>query len=121
VTLDNVTGTASITASDINNGSSETCGSVTLSVSQSSFSCSDAMNSPVTVTLTATDGNGHTGTCSSTVTVLNGSYSPIALCTSTSITLDNITGTASITASDINNGSSETCGSVTLSISQSIF
>jgi large repetitive protein len=60
-------GNASITADDINNGSSDNCGIQSVSVSKSSFSCSDiGLN---TVTLTVYDINGNTSTCNSVVTV----------------------------------------------------
>jgi hypothetical protein len=66
VTLD-TTGNATITASQVNNGSSDACGSVTLSLDKTSFNCSNL--GPNTVTLTVTDGNGNTSTATATVTV----------------------------------------------------
>ncbi len=55
VTL-NASGTASITAAQVNNGSSSTCGPVTLSVSPSTFTCADATPDPATNTALAFDG-----------------------------------------------------------------
>lgn len=67
-TITLVNGSASITASDVNNGSNDECSDVTLSVSQTSFGCSDIGAN--TVTLTVTDGAGNTSTCSATVNVI---------------------------------------------------
>src|SRR5258705_1524970 len=63
-----VNGSASITAADINNGSNDECGPVTLSASKTSFNCSNigANN----ITLTVTDATGNTATCSTIVTVV---------------------------------------------------
>lgn len=64
----NSSGTGSITTSNINNGSSVDCGVLNLSLSKSSFNCSDVgVNS---VTLTATDNQGHISTATANVTVL---------------------------------------------------
>ena len=60
---------ASVTPSDIDNGSSDDCGPVTLSLSQDSFDCNDV--GPNTVTLTATDLDGNSSTCTATVTVVD--------------------------------------------------
>jgi hypothetical protein len=67
VTLDD-NGNASITTGDVNNGSSDNSGSVSLSLSQTSFACSDFGNT-VAVILTATDAGGNTSTAISNVTV----------------------------------------------------
>jgi predicted extracellular nuclease len=63
-----VNGSATITAADIDNGSHDECGGVTLSVSPSQFTCSNIGAN--TVTLTVTDGTGNTSTCTATVTVV---------------------------------------------------
>ncbi len=62
-------GSVTITASQIDNGSSDNAGAVTLSVSPDTFTCAN-VGTPVTVTLTVTDTSGNTSTCTSTVTVL---------------------------------------------------
>src|SRR5204862_5187545 len=61
------TGNASITAAQIDNGSSDACGIASLSLDQTSFSCAHVDAN--TVVLTALDNNGNSSTCSSTVTV----------------------------------------------------
>jgi hypothetical protein len=62
-----VNGVASITAAQINNGSSDACGIASLSLSRSSFSCANLGAN--TVTLTATDVNGNTASATATVNV----------------------------------------------------
>lgn len=82
ITLAN--GSATITASDINNGSNDECGSVTLSASKTSFDCSNIGNN--TVTLTVTDGTGNTATCNATVTVVGA----VPSCSITAIPSSNV-------------------------------
>jgi uncharacterized protein len=82
ITLAN--GTASITPADIDNGSADECGSVTLSVSKSQFDCSNigANN----VILTVTDATGNSSTCTAVVTVVG----VVPSCTITAIPANNI-------------------------------
>ena len=111
------TGNATITAADIDNGSTDNCGAVTLSASQTSFTCADiGVNN---VTLTVTDGNSNSSNCTATVTVSD-TISPTAVCQNITVYLDG-TGNATITAADIDNGSTDNCGAVTLSASQTSF
>ncbi len=63
------TGSVTITASQIDNGSFDNVGIASLSVSPDTFTCAN-VGTPVTVTLTVTDTSGNTATCTSTVTVL---------------------------------------------------
>ncbi len=60
-------GNATITASQIDDGSSDNCGIASISVSPSSFTVLDIGDN--TVTLTVTDTNGNTSNCNATVTV----------------------------------------------------
>ncbi|TRX33260.1 HYR domain-containing protein [Flavobacterium sp. ZT3R18] len=64
----NAAGSASITASQVNNGSYDNCGNpLVLSVSPNTFSCANV--GPNTVTLTVTDTHGNVNTGTATVTV----------------------------------------------------
>ncbi len=67
VEVDPVTGIASITAADVDNGSTDNCGIASMTLDVSSFDCS--MTGPNTVTMTVTDDFGNVSTCTSTVTV----------------------------------------------------
>ncbi len=65
-------GNASITAMQIDDGSSDACGIAEMSVAPSSFDCSDVgMN---IVTLTVTDNNDNSATGTATVTVLDNEF-----------------------------------------------
>ncbi len=110
-------GNATITAADVDGGSTDNCGTPTLSIDVSSFTCADlgANN----VTLTATDGNSNTSNCVAVVTVAD-TTSPTVVCQNITVYLDG-TGNATITASDVDNGSSDNCGTPTLGIDVSSF
>jgi len=60
-------GNASITAGDVEGGSSDNCSLAGISVTPSSFTCANVGTN--TVTFTATDASGHSATCTATVTV----------------------------------------------------
>jgi hypothetical protein len=64
------------------------------------------------VTLTVTDANGNTSTCDATVTIED-NIAPTAICQNITVQLD-ATGTVTITSAQIDNGSSDNCGPVTL-------
>ena len=85
IDLDNL-GNASITASDIDDGSFDACGIQSLNLSQTNFNCSDVGNN--SVILSVTDIYGNTETCTATVTV-NPSYPAPQNITISSITATN--------------------------------
>jgi hypothetical protein len=116
VTLD-ATGNGSITAGNVNSGSSDACGIASISASPTAFTCADVGAN--TVTLTVTDVNNNVSTCTSTVTVVENT-APVAICQNLTIQLD-VTGNVSITPADVNNGSSDNCAIANLAISQSAF
>ena len=66
-TLNLNNGTGIVNPSDVNNNSYDNCGIVSMSVSPNTFSCSDVGVN--TITLTVTDVNGNSSTCSANVTV----------------------------------------------------
>jgi gliding motility-associated-like protein len=97
-------GNATIVASDLDNGSTDNCGTVNFSASQTTFDCSDLVAN--TVTLTGTDANSNTATCASTVTVVD-TISPIPNVAS----LPNLTAECTLTATAPT--AADNCGSIT--------
>ena len=89
------TGNASITAAQIDNGSSDACGIKSMTVNPNTFTCANVGAN--TVTLTVTDNNNNVSTCTSTVTVQD-NVAPIAKCQNITVQLD-ATGNASIYSS----------------------
>ena len=110
-------GTASLTANLVDNGSSDTCGSVSLNVSTSHFMASDLGAN--TVTLTVTDSHGNENSCTTTVTVED-KIVPTPVCRNITVELDAF-GSATITTTDIDNGSSDNSGTVSLSLDKTSF
>jgi hypothetical protein len=110
-------GNASITAAQIDNGSFDACGTATLELDTTSFTCANV--GPNTVTLTVTDANGNPSTATATVTVQD-TTAPTVLTQDITVQLD-ATGNASITADQINDGSSDTCGIDSVTVSPTNF
>src|SRR5919198_70346 len=110
-------GHATITAVQIDNGSTDACGIASLSLSQTNFDCSNVGTN--TVTLTVTDNNGNRSTCTATVTVVD-TVAPTAVCKDITVQLD-ASGHATITAVQIDNGSTDASGIASLSLSQTNF
>ncbi|MDB5231875.1 MAG: hypothetical protein JWN76_2680 [Chitinophagaceae bacterium] len=131
VTVTLVNGIATITAADINIGSTDNCGAVTLSASKTTFTCADAGAN--VVTLTVTDSHGNSSSATAVVTVIGQALTSSVLVTPESavytggvatniylgygpqsVTLtDNVTGGTSLTYSWSGNGtlSCTTCAS----------
>ncbi|SRX52437.1 HYR domain-containing protein [Aequorivita sp. CIP111184] len=102
-----VNGMASILLADIENGSTDNCGVASTSIDITDFDCSNL--GPNTVTLTVTDVNGNSSTCTTIVTVED-NVPPVANCAAPfTIQLD-ANGMVSITVADIDNGSTDACG-----------
>ncbi|BFP42072.1 hypothetical protein FGF1_29170 [Flavobacteriaceae bacterium GF1] len=112
-----VNGTANLTADLVDNGSYVACGSVTLALSKTSFSTTDLGDN--TVTLTVRDGSSNSDSCTAKVTVLNNS-DPIASCQDITVELD-ASGSATIAAADMDNGSSDDSGTLTFSLDRTGF
>jgi hypothetical protein len=113
-------GNATITAAEINDGSSDNCTAqeeLVLSLDKTAFTCDDLGAN--TVTLTATDANGNEGTATATITVLD-EIAPTAVAKNINLPLD-ANGDATLTAVMIDNRSSDNCGVVTLSIDNTSF
>ena len=98
------TGLVSITTADVDGGSTDNC-PLTLSLSKSAFSCDDlgANN----VTLTGTDAAGNSTDAVFVVTVED-NITPTVVAQDITVVLD-INGAATITAADIDGGSSDNC------------
>jgi len=113
----NVSGTVSLTATQVNNGSTDNCGIQTTTISKTNFVASDlGLN---TITFTATDASGNSQTINVVITVLD-TVRPIALTQNRTIYL-NATGNATVTANQVNNGSSDNSGNSTLLLSKTAF
>lgn len=112
------TGTGNLTAAQVDSASWDACGIASRVISQTSYDCSEIGNN--TVTLTVTDVNGNASTCTATV-VVKDEYSPTASCTDITVALDAVTGDASIAVSDIDNGSSDNCNLVSLTLDVTTF
>src|SRR5206468_3609165 len=96
---------------------SEASGVASLSLYQTSFDCTSSGTNAVT--LTVPDNNGNSSVCSGTVTVVE-SASPTRLSTDLTVQLD-ASGHATITAVQIDNGSSDACGIASLSLDKTTF
>ncbi len=110
-------GEASITASQINNGSTDNCGIDSFAINFSAFDCDDAGVN--VVTLTAWDTTGNSSSAASNVTVLD-TIHPSVSTQNINVYLD-ANGEANITASQINNGSADNCGIDSFAISSNAF
>ncbi|MFH6994969.1 gliding motility-associated C-terminal domain-containing protein, partial [Flavobacterium sp. FlaQc-48] len=113
----NAAGTAAITGSDVNNGSTVSCGTPTLAVSPSTFTCANVGAN--TVTLTVTDANGNVSSKTATVTIQD-KIAATVLTKDVTVQL-NASGNASITTAQINNGSTDTCGIASITVSPDTF
>jgi hypothetical protein len=112
----NSAGNASIDVDDIDNNSTDNC-PLGLTIDNGLFDCT--LVGPNVVTLTAEDGSGNTATCSVTVTVEDNTP-PTALCQDVTVEL-NAGGMASVTGTALNGGSTDNCGILSFSPSQSNF
>jgi subtilisin-like proprotein convertase family protein len=114
------TGNATITTVDIDNGSTiGSCGTPALSIDVSTFNCTNVGAN--TVTLTVSDGNGQSTTCSTVVTIQD-NMTPTIMCNPITVELD-ATGNYALTSTNLSAltlGSSDNC-TFTLASSQSAF
>ncbi len=116
VSLD-ATGIVSIVPTDVDDGSFDNCNIASRSLNIDTFNCANLGNN--TVTLTVTDTSGNSASCTAIVTVED-NIPPVAICQNISVPLD-VNGMASITANDINNGSTDACGIASVTISNNNF
>ncbi len=111
------TGNVSITAADVDGGSSDDEGIASLAIDVENFT--GANLGPNTVTLTVTDTNNNTTTCTATVTVED-NLAPVAVCTDFTLQLD-ANGVGSLTAANVDGGSTDNDVIDTISIDTSDF
>ncbi|MEZ5002680.1 MAG: HYR domain-containing protein [Chitinophagales bacterium] len=112
-------GVATVGATDVDNGSSDNCGIASMTLDVDTWGCT-LEGSQQTVTLTVTDVNGNSSTCTAQITI-DDILPPTAGCEDITVYLDS-NGTVSIDKSDIENGSTDNCGwSNALSIDKSDF
>lgn len=116
VALD-VNGNAAILAGAIDNGSTDNCGIDTVTIDTTSFNCSSLGTN--TVTLTVSDLSGNSSSCTATVTIVD-LVVPFANCQDVTLSLD-ANGNATLDVTDVNNGSSDSCGIDGISLSQTTF
>ncbi len=100
-------GNASITAADVDGGSTDQCGIASTTIDMDTFDCSNVGDN--NVILTVTDVNGNTSTCTAIVTVEDVT-APVVACRNIIVELDPVTGTVTIAGTDIDNGSTDACG-----------
>jgi hypothetical protein len=112
-----INGEATITAQDVDNGSFDNCSIESYEISKDTFTCDDGGEQEVT--LSVTDASGNVGTSICTVTITE-STPPTAIAQDLTVYLDE-NGQAIISASEVDNGSSDNCGDVILSLSQNDF
>ena len=116
VTL-NPDGTYVMSPLELDNGSIDNCSGLTYTLSNSVFDCTDIGDQAVN--LTVADVSGNEQSCTSLVTVLDGSV-PAMLCSDITISLD-ASGSATIIPEDVNGGSAVSCGDLTLELSLTDF
>ncbi|WP_345373464.1 gliding motility-associated C-terminal domain-containing protein, partial [Algivirga pacifica] len=119
VTLD-ASGNATVSVDDLIESVSDACGVSTKVASQTSFTTAHIGANEVTVTVT--DIHGNESICTATVTVVDNSdkTAPEAICQDITVELD-ADGNVSVTADQIDNGSYDSEGEVTLSIDKTTF
>ncbi|MCR9098370.1 MAG: HYR domain-containing protein, partial [bacterium] len=110
-------GEGGISSAQTDGGSTDNCGTLSLSLSDSTFTCNDLSGD--LLVLTATDGSNNSDTCSLAVTVLD-TIAPVASCTDLTVYLDSA-GEGSISSAQAGGGTTDNCGALSLSLSDSTF
>jgi len=112
-------GQASISITDVDNGTFDDCELVSVVLNQTQFDYTCANLGANTVTVTATDIEAKVSTLDVTITVVD-NINPVAI--GQDITIDlNGNPSVSIIPSDVNNGSNDNCNAVTLSVDVDTF
>jgi len=111
------TGSVIVAATDVNDGSADPCGIQSMTISKTSFDCTNVGEN--LVTFTVKDASNNSSTANVTVTVED-NVAPEAKTKNVTIYLD-ATGKASITTAQVDNGSSDACGIKSLGLSKTDF
>lgn len=116
----NSSGSATIVPENINNGSHSNCNksTITIEASKTTFDCSNLGANAVTLTVKDSK-NNKTASCTATVTVLD-PLAPTAIAKNVTVSL-NSSGGGSISANDVDNGSSDNCSIVSKTVTPSSF
>jgi PKD repeat protein len=110
-------GTATVTAAQVNNGSTDNCAVVSWTLDKTNFVCSDAGEN--TVTLTVEDAAGNSNSATAIVTVVD-AIDPVAITQPVTIYLG-ADGTATVTAAQVDNGSTDNCAVVSWTLDKTNF
>ncbi|MCR9100370.1 MAG: HYR domain-containing protein, partial [bacterium] len=110
-------GTATIAQDQVDNGSSDACGIESWSWEFGAFDCGDLGEN--TLTLSATDYNGNSSTCTFTATVVD-MVVPELICEDITVQLD-ANGTAELTADEVATTLSDACGLASVNLDVTTF
>jgi PKD repeat protein len=113
----NPLGTASVSGTDINNGSSDNCGIASMTVTPNSFDCNNLGDN--NVVLTVTDASGNSSTCTAVVTV-EYSNPPAPNCGNVTAYVST-GGTVTVDQNDIITNLNSLCGIASIELSQTDF
>lgn len=113
------TGNTSITIADVDNGTFDDCELVSVVLNQTQFNYTCANLGANTVTITATDAEAKVSSEDVTITVED-NINPVAVSQDITIQLD-ASGTATITPSQIENGSTDNCAVTGFSLDKTSF
>ena len=111
------TGSATISVSDVNNGSTDSCGLSSLSLSKTTFNCQN-LGSNV-VFLRAEDQQGNLDSASAIITVVD-TIAPIAVAQNLTRYIS-ATGSLTINPAEVDNGSSDNCSIQSISLNSTSF
>jgi len=112
VSLD-ANGAYTLTSADndeISDGTTDNCGTFTVTVVPNTFDCNDIANSPIVVTVTYEDPSGNTSTCDANVTVVD-EIAPVIVDCPANQTLDTEPGICEAVATWIDPTTTDNCSS----------
>jgi gliding motility-associated-like protein len=110
-------GTANLTVSQVDNGSTDNCAIDTMTLSSYNFVCADTGVN--TITLTVSDVSGNSATQSAQITVMD-TAAPTVLTQNVTVFLD-ANGEGTVTAGQVDSSSSDNCAIASMILSDSVF